>query len=98
MFDNLKVFLMYFISKTRYRENSADDKNHEIFSNKQRVIKIENRFCSDERYIIMRKLIRIYHIDVTIIKIRYTSFCLRFHSLQLRQSFATQLSESSSYF
>ena len=49
MFDNLKVFLIYFFSKTRYRENSADDKNHEKFSNKQRVIKIENRFYPDER-------------------------------------------------
>ena len=38
-----------FFSKTRYRENSADDKNHEKFSNKQRVIKIENRFYPDEK-------------------------------------------------
>ena len=49
MFDNLKEFLIYFFSKTRYRENSADDKNHEKLSSKRRVIKIENRFYPDER-------------------------------------------------
>ena len=48
MFDNLKVFLIYLFSKTRYREKSADDKNHEKLSSKRRVIKIENRFYPDE--------------------------------------------------
>ena len=48
MFDNLKVFLIYFFQK-RDIENSADDKNHEKFSNKRRVIKIENMFYPDER-------------------------------------------------
>ena len=49
MFDKSEGVPDIFFSKTRYRENSADDKNHEKFSNKQHVIKIENRFYPDER-------------------------------------------------
>ena len=49
MFDNLRVFLIYFFQKRDIEKIQQTTKIMKKFSNKQRVIKIENRFYPDER-------------------------------------------------